>query len=523
MDELSALADAAARGKGGVVLVEGEAGIGKTQLVTATLTRAETSGFAAFRAAAEALERGRPFGVVADALELHPRSDDPERAEIGRLLTGEPSPDETSNPYADPTFRIIESVGAILERLASKRPVAVALEDLHWADVSTLGAVVSLARRFAAMPVLMLLTMRPSPRSHDLDGAVERLWSRGARQLRLSPLPDDAVVALTAEVATAAPGPSLLRQVRGASGNPLYVIELVRALRDAGALRVAGGVAESDETPLPSTLRETILRRLSFLPADALELLRLASVLGSTFAADDLAAVAGQPARDLLTRLQEPVRAGVIGEAGGALAFRHELIRAAVYDDIPGTIRSRLHREAAEALATAGASPARVGEQLALAGDPEAVPWLRRAARHAASRSPLVATDLLRRALDLAAFDHPKREAMTSELLTSLVIVGRMAEVEPLARDILARDPPPLLEASIRSNLANALLYREIRPDAAREQFARAAAVADIPDWLASWNVALAALVQVLDQRAKRWPRHQGVGLDGAVRREHAA
>ena len=170
---------------------------------------------------------------------------------------------------------------------------------------------------------------------------------------------------LVAQAVAAEPGPRLLAEVAGAAGNPLFVTELLGALAQEEAITTAGGRAEVAETVLPPTLRLTILRRLSFLPEPALQALRSASILGSGFSLTDLATVTGRPAVDLSVVLGEAIRARVLEDDGARLRFRHELIRDAIYEDLAGSVRRALHREAGQRLAQAGAPALQVAEHLA--------------------------------------------------------------------------------------------------------------------------------------------------------------
>ena len=134
-----------------------------------------------------------------------------------------------------------------------------------------------------------------------------------------------------------------LQQVAGAGGNPLFVIELVRALDEDGALEVLGGRAEARRASLPPTLRLTILRRVSRLPEDVLNVLRAASILGAAFSVSELALVTGRTAADLLPSLAVAGQAGVLGDSGDRLGFRHGLVRDAIYHDLPSAVRKGLH------------------------------------------------------------------------------------------------------------------------------------------------------------------------------------
>ena len=197
------------------------------------------------------------------------------------------------------------------------------------------------------------------------------------RYLSLGGLGAAAVADLAADAVGTAPGQGLLAGLAGAAGNPLFVTEMLAALAQEGMIETAGGRAEVEQTALPPTLRLTILRRLSFLSDDMLQALRFASILGASFTVED---------------------------DGDRLRFRHDVIRDAIYEDMPATIRHGLHREAGQRLARTGAPALQVAEHLARGaarGDTEAVGWLSRAAREAAAKSPEVAAALLGRAAPL--------------------------------------------------------------------------------------------------------------------------
>ncbi|MCA1831414.1 MAG: AAA family ATPase [Actinobacteria bacterium] len=457
-----------------VGIVEGEAGIGKSRLFDELLQTARTKAFQVYRGAADELEKERPFRALADALGLDPRAVDSDRADVGRLLYGAlaaPGGSEFAEA-PDMSFRITESIVALLETAATKSPVVLALEDVHWSEVSTVRAVRALARRLGHLPLVLLLSMRPLPRSPELDRAIEGFLSGGALMLRIDPLDSDAVALLAADLTSAVPGGHLLEQVTGAGGNPLFVIELVRALQDEGAITIDDGKANVAEALMPPSLRITILRRMSVLPQETLDILGLASILGSSFSLTELSLVATKSIVQLYAALQDAIRAGFIGESGDRLAFRHDLIREAIYEDMPLAVRKAFHREVGQALARAGVPAGRVAEHMylgAIPGDAEAITWLRRAAREASSRSLVVARNWMERALELAGPDDPERERIVAELVPSLAIMGRAQDVEALANDVLAATKDPAVALALRRGLAHGFVQRGAFASAAEQ------------------------------------------------------
>jgi predicted ATPase len=290
----------------------------------------------------------------------------------------------------------------------------------------------------------------------------------------------DEVAALAEEVIGTPPGPTLLQALKGAAGNPLFVMELLAALSSEGAIEVREGRAELPQFVLPPSLRLLILRRLGTLSIETIEALRVASILGSSFSLADLSTILARPTSALVSLIQEAVRAGVLAEVDKRLAFRHELVREAVYVDLPVSVRQGLHAQAGRALAAAGAMPSQVAAQLTVGaspGDPEAIQWLRRAAREAVHRAPSAAVGLLERATTLLRSADPARDFVVAELATALAWSGRLTEAEANARELLAREPPAGIEQALRVTLAEAMMARGRAWDALREMEAVTAAL----------------------------------------------
>ena len=387
--EIAVLGDAVDRvvsGRPAVVLIEGEAGIGKTRLLAGVLEDARGRGMQVAAGRAEELERTRPFGLVAAAFGCVRSSPDPRRAAIAALLAtrgGDRGPiTVTSDPGL--RFRAVDAFADLAEELALAGPLVIGVDDLQWADPSSLLTLAAVSRRLAYLPVALIGCLRPSPRIPELDHLAGLLLDAGGRILAVRGLTERAVAELVAEAVAAVPGPGLLAGISGAAGNPLFVTELLGALAQEGAIETAGGRAEVAEVILPPTLRLTILRRLSFLSEDTLQALRAASILGSSFTVTELSVTMARPALELSVVLAEGIAGRVLEEYGAVIRFRHDLIRDAIYEDLPLSVRRGLHREAGQRLAQTGAPALQVAEHLARGagqGDAEAIGWLTRAAR----------------------------------------------------------------------------------------------------------------------------------------------
>jgi predicted ATPase len=322
------------------------------------LDDARSRDLGVFAGRAEELERTRPFGVWAEALGCSRSSPDPRRAALAALLatrTGEHGPITVSS---DPglQFQAIDALVDLAEELALDGPLVIGLDDLQWADPSSLLTLAALARRLTYAPVGVIGCVRPTPRGGTLDRVLETLKAAGGRRLQLGALGADAVLHLVSDVVAALPGQGLMAELSGAAGNPLYVTELLAAIIEEGAVRTVDGRAEVAETTLPPTLRLTILRHLSFLPDERLDALRPASILGSRFLVSDLAATTERSVLDLTSVLAPAIAARILEDDGDRLRFRHDLVREAVYGDV--------HRPCAGACTARRARGWRAGERL---------------------------------------------------------------------------------------------------------------------------------------------------------------
>jgi DNA-binding CsgD family transcriptional regulator/tetratricopeptide (TPR) repeat protein len=474
LEALGATLDRAASGRLAIAIVDGEAGIGKTRLLAQALQDARGRGFRDAAGRAHELERTRPFGLLADALGCDRSAADPRRAAIAALLTTRAGERGAVTVSSDPglQFQAVDALVDLVETLALERPLALGLDDLQWADPSSLLTLAALARRLADLPVALVGCLRPMPRAGELERALEAMEAAGGRRLPLDRLGEQAVAELVADTIAAEPGRTLLAEVAAAGGNPLFVTELLGALLAEGAVQTVEGRAEVAEPTLPPTLRLTILRRLSFLPDDTLQALRAAAILGSSFSLTDLSVTTGRPVLELSTVLAAAIRARILEEKGDRLRFRHDLIHEAIYLDLPASARVGLHREAGRRLAESGAAALQVAEHLARGagrGDAAAIDWLVRAAREAAGSSPAVAAELLERAIGLLEPADPGRDQLLAERAGALMAAGRLTEAEAAYRRLLDRDHDPSVDAPARLWLARTLSAQGRMGDALRE------------------------------------------------------
>lgn len=445
-------------GRASALVIEGEAGIGKTRLVQVIAEDARSRGAVVFSGQGHPFEQTRPFGVVATALDLNRRSPDRRRAAIGALIAGE-TPGLVRSA-ANIQFRVIEAIVDLVETACAESPVLLIAEDIHWSDPASLLAISSVTRQVALAPLLIVVTARPSPLSPEGARLLDDLADGGARALGPGPLTPDDVAVLAGRMLGGPPGPDLSSMLAKAGGNPLWTVAMLQSLIDGGMLRRIGDRVEPTTFELPAALSDLVVRRLRHLPTATLELLRAAAVLGDSVSVRDVAAVARRSTAEVVGQLGDAFDLQLLDEVAKRIVFRHQLVHDAIYQHIPTPLRQLLHREAAGALIAAGADRLDVADHLLLGaepGDAQVVGWLREAAVDAATKAPLVAVELLRRAEALVADSDPARDPLAAELVGALLRGGLVAEASARAEAILARPHAPEIDTPVLLALLGAL------------------------------------------------------------------
>jgi DNA-binding CsgD family transcriptional regulator/tetratricopeptide (TPR) repeat protein len=445
LEALGRLLEAASEAGAGLAVLEGPAGIGKTRLLNEVVTMAGALGFQCLTATCEEGLR-TPFGPLTAAL-----------GPIVAPTTIEPIPE----------YVMVEEISNRLEERAAGGPFLFCLDDLQWADSSTLTTLRRAARRLAPMPVAIVVAVR-SEHSPVVAGTLEDLARAGAERIRVDRLSGEEAALLARAVAGDAASPVTGELLDGASGNPLYIVELTRSLpADRGEARVGASMAG-----LPATFRALVVRRLGSLSEPARRTVRDAAILGLSFDVGELAAAVGRSAFDLAPALDEAIQAGIIRPDGDRLVFAHALVRRAIYEDVPASLRRQLHRETAAALIAGGTAPERVAEHMILGadrGDRAAVGWLREAAAHVARHAPRSAAELLERAREIVAPTDADRDELLADLAMAWARIGRVHDAEALASDVLRRSPRPAVAGRLRAGIVYALTWQG-RPGAAAEQ-----------------------------------------------------
>ena len=267
----SALDDVVAH-RPSVVVLEGEAGVGKSRLLAHVEDEARRRRIGVFIGRGEELEASRPFGLMVRLLSCAAASTDPRRAHIAALLTSEDRSHSPVTVSSDPglQFRVIDEMVDLIEQSALSGPTLLGVDDLQWADPSSLLTLATLVRRVASLPVALVACARPVPRSPELARVMSMFTDAGAHRLDVRGLDPDGVQALVNDWLAADPGPNLMHAVEKAAGNPLFITELLGAFDEDKAMEFVDGRAEISESGLSPILRLTILRRLGFLSDAAL-------------------------------------------------------------------------------------------------------------------------------------------------------------------------------------------------------------------------------------------------------------
>jgi DNA-binding CsgD family transcriptional regulator/tetratricopeptide (TPR) repeat protein len=430
-EALEGALDRARAGAGGTVLVAGEAGIGKTRLAAEVATRARVAGVDVLLGRSiDLIGAELPYQPFVEA--LHPLAD-LRRAEAQTAGT---------------QLRIFEQTLALLAERAAAAPVLLVIEDLHWADASTLDLVVFLAHSVATERVLLLGTYRA-----DEPSSAERVarLARGVRRaasalvLELGPLPHEELTTLLAAHGGAALPAPLIEAIAGrAEGNPFFAEELLAAAADHGG-------------ELPRALRDLLLQRVVPLDAATQGLLRLAAAAGRDVGYPLLCAATALAEPEVRESLRRAVERGVLvaEPARGSFRFRHALLAEAISATILPGEREELHARLARELARSGAaSPAELAPHWEAAGRArEALAASVEASQQAAAvfglaearghlERALTLWDAVPDAAELTGLDLAEVCARAAELARQTGTVPRALELCRRAIELVGEDDP---------------------------------------------------------------------------------
>jgi DNA-binding SARP family transcriptional activator len=461
-------AAAAAAGESGLLLIVGEGGIGKTRLV-AELADELTEFDVLYGRCDE--EEIFPYGPWVEMLRSRLEGlgeaelavlAGPEAPDLARLLpeVRERLPDLSEAPAAgDPETgrrQLFVAVQRLLSRLAADRPLLIVVDDLHWADRSSLLLGRHLARQQQLGPVLLVGTYRDTEleRGHplpELIADVERY--RPVPRVRLGGMDEREVAALIGSLHRSEVRDDAVRAIRAETeGNPFFVKQLVRHLEEA-----EGGIELTpDGRAVPEGVRDVIARRVARLPERGDEILQVASLIGREFDYELLELVVDLPEGQLLDVLDAAVRGALLAEvpnSPGRYSFAHALLRSTIESELSATRAARMHR--------------RIGEAIEQLHRDRLDPWLDELTRHFAAAVPQEVDRAVDYAARAAAQARDRLAYDEAAQLLGRAVALRRAD-DPVDHAELAR-----LEIALASAEAEAGHW-----EAARAGFARAADVA---------------------------------------------
>jgi len=476
LQQLEAAFESAVAGRGALVTVLGEPGIGKTALCRQLAAHALSRGGLVLEGSCyEEGSLALPYLPFVEALRSHARVCEPAilRSDLGthagfvacivpevreRLGIDEPSPESSE----EDRWRLFEAVSSFVFSIARRQPLVLLLEDLHWADRGTRDLLRYLARALGDSRLLVVATYRDAEvdRTHPLSGALADLRRiEDFARVHLHGLDVDEVQEMLRDAA----GPAVPRGLgehihRQTEGNPLFVEEVLRHLAEEGVLRAWDGrsaeaarvLAES----VPEGLHDVIGKRISRLSPECNRLLAVAAVIGRDFAFEVLESLARLPEEVVLGAIEEAARAGVLEERveSGEIHYRftHAFYRQVLYEEMLAPRRLRLHQEVARAIESRYASrlddhAAELAEHFSHSPDPgdlaKAIEHCERAARRATAVFDYgEAQRLLKRALAVLDVLDPTDVARKSTLRISLAhalnAAGDQAAARALALEV---------------------------------------------------------------------------------------
>ncbi len=469
LEALGARLEEARMGVGGITLVEGPAGIGKTRLLDMARGLATARGMHVLSARGAELEQAFAYGVVRQLFEPLLRTVPGEEREA--LLAGaagltRPLLDGASSSFAplsaDPVLAMLHGLFWLCVNVAERAPVSIVLDDLQWADAASLRFLNYLAGRLDGLAITVVAALRAGEPASEEELVSALRGDARSEVVQPAPLSSDAVFELVHAELSETPDVEFSGACHVATrGNPFLLRELLHALRDAGVAPSRRATVLVGEYG-PQAVSRAVLARISRLSGAAAALARALAVLGD---GAELAAVAQLAALDLAAGAQAAdllQRADVL-QPGRELAFVHPIVRSAINAHLPRAERMRLHVEAARRLIDAGAASERVAAHL-LVADPTGEPWavgvLRDAARRALGRAaPDSAVAYLTRALNEPPLPQ-ERGHVLGELGVAEALSHQPEAAEHLGQALeCAADP--ILRAFAARGLALTLYLRD--------------------------------------------------------------
>ncbi len=459
LEALSSLSAAALSGSGGTGLIEAPAGAGKSALLSAAAARAAACGLQVLRARGSELEQEFPFGIVRQLFEpalgsLSPSRRDEALAGAAAVAVDAHDVDRESAPTS---FAVLHGLHQLTTRLADQRPLLLVVDDIHWADGSSLRALTYLAGRIAESPVALVVALRPGEPGAP-DGILDALAAQpGTIRVAPEPLSASAVARLVRDRLPGADAVVCAAAGEATGGNPLYVQELLRSLPADGRAPPEDAAAWIRQAAVPS-LGDRVERRIARVAHEAPAVARAMAVVGDGGSLSLAAHAAGVPLVDAGQIARQLRRIEVLMDED-PFAFVHPLVRRSVYDAMPSPERDSAHAMVADLLEAEDGSPQAVAAHRGAVtphGSMRTATTLLHAAQEATARSaPDEAVRWYRRALIEDAAE-PAREQILADLGLAEVAVFN-PEAIPHLQEAFDNSSDVGLRARVAVSLAPAL------------------------------------------------------------------
>jgi ATP/maltotriose-dependent transcriptional regulator MalT len=456
--QLLALVHECAEGAGGIAVVQGVGGMGKSTVMREALVNAEKRGLATFSSAVRQQDIYSPLAPLLRAFGAP------------RLLDDSPTPNTSAE---------LDEALSRLERLAITTPIVIAIDDVQWIDHPTSVALISAVDELTAAPVLWMFASRPVAGGTPASSMLSWLTERANAGIELKPLDDAEVGQLMGSILKARPGKGLSEIGAHCGGNPYLITQFLRAMVQQDKVEIADGVATlRGDLITPSQLGLMSLG-LDQISPTAHRLVSAASVFGRPFTLHEASALSGLTVAQAVSGSDEAMRAGaLIAYDETRLTFSHEVTREHLYQSLAKPVRNALHLEATRLPSSNPHEPASHLDKVAAEGQTIAHGILLETSSDLENSSPSVAADLLIRSLGIMPRECPDRPALVVRAIRLLVSSGRLDEAEAMELNEVDENFAPEHRARALLGIAESLKHR----GKDREVVALTSRALDLPD-----------------------------------------
>ncbi len=474
-------------GRGSLIAIEGNAGLGKTSLLSEHAHATAAEGAQVVWARASQIDQIRPFGCLIDALDCRLQHGDATHRRVAEAMVSVIGAD--IDPYRFDSgvawrFPVQEAICDLIHELADSAPTMLVIDDVQWADAGTHGVILALAKRCAFRPIVVAWTLRSGFTIDTIQQVAARYNDRVVR-IGLEPLTATHARELGVSLLGRKLTPEADARLDQAEGNPFFITALA--------------AQEGEATSALAAVRSWVAQ----LKRATADLLCVASVLGFTFDLSLLASMTDQSFEELVETLEPAVRNGLVRAFGeGRYTFGHDLIRNTIEDDLADSLRRALHREAARVQASRGSDPGVVAQHLAWGarfGDEASAEQIRLACLNVVRHDANGAAELLSAAISLCIPGSMVWATSVANRVVALQWAGRAEMALQVSAESMDQPMSKESEAELRmvratslalvNNLPGAAVeYRILAEDSALEMGFRALVLAEL-SILEAWGV----------------------------------